>query len=165
MTLYEYDKALLDLMESVDPETGEWNGNPEDWDRLNMERDQKLENTACYIKDLRGQILTFRTEIRTLQQRLKGLESKEKWLMDNLRRTLDGQNFETTRCSLKYKKNPETVKVEDREATLRWAEIYAPDAIKYMEPELSKNDLKVILKNGVDVPGCHLAQEMRLEVK
>lgn len=165
MTLYEIDQALLDMMETVDPETGEWAGNAEEWDHLNMERDQKLENTACYIKDLRVQIQGFRDEIMSLKRRQKILENKEAWLIENLKRSLAGANFETTRCTLRFKKNPETVKVTDKEACLRWAETYAPDAIKYAEPELVKNDFKVILKNGVDVPGIELVRETRLEVK
>lgn len=165
MTLYEIDQELLDLMESVDPETGEWSGDPEAWARLSLERESKIENTACYIKELRGKIITFRDEIRTLQKRQKVLENKEAWLLENLRRSLGGQNFETVRCALKFKANPEAVKITDREAALRWAETYAPDAIRYAEPELNRADLKTILKNGVEVPGCELARETRLEVR
>ena len=93
MTLYEIDQSLLDIMEAVDPETGEWTGDPEAWERLNLERDVKLENTACYIKDLRGKIVDFKAEIKTLQQRQKTLENKEAWLLDNLKRSLDGSNL------------------------------------------------------------------------
>lgn len=165
MTLYEIDQELLALMNDTDPDTGELLASPEDWDRLNMEREDKLEGTACYIKDLRVRINGFKEEIRSLQKRQKVLEHKEAWLMENLKRSLAGENFETTRCTLKFKKNPETVRVTDREACMRWAETYAPDAIRYAEPELVKADLKTILKNGVDVPGCELARETRLEVK
>ena len=165
MTLYEIDQSLLDMMEAVDPETGEWAGDPEAWDRLSLERDQKLENTACYIKDLRVRIQGFREEIKTLQKRQRTLEAKEAWLLENLRRSLDGTDFETTRCRLRFKQNPESVKISDREACMRWAETYAPDAIRYAEPELSKGDLKTLLKNGVEVPGCELSRETRLEVR
>lgn len=165
MTLYEIDQGLLEIMETVDPETGEWIGDPEAWEQLNMEREAKLENTACYIKNLRAQIAAFKDEVRTLQRRQKVLENREAWLMENLRRSLAGENFETTRCALKFKKNPETVRVTDKEACMRWAETYAPEAIRYAEPELVKSDLKVILKNGVEVPGCELARETRLEVR
>jgi len=165
MTLYEIDQELLALMNDTDPDTGELLASPEDWDRLNMEREDKLEGTACYIKGLRVWINGFKEEIRSLQKRQKVLEHKEAWLMENLKRSLAGVNFETPRCTLKFKKNPETVRVTDREACMRWAETYAPDAIRYAEPELVKADLKTILKNGVDVPGCELARETRLEVK
>lgn len=169
MTLYEYDKALLDLMESVDPETGEWSGDPEEWDRLNMERDQKLESTACYIKDLRGDIKKFEDELKEttqrLQARLNTLRRKEAWLVSNLTKSLAGENFETARCSLRFKRNAQKVQIDDREELMRWAEINAPDIIKYKQPDLSKNDIKTIIKDGRDVPGCRLVQDIRLEVK
>ena len=165
MTLYEIDQALLDLMDSTDPETGEWTGDPEAWERLNLEREAKLEGTACYIKDLRVRINGFKEEIRSLQKRQKVLENREAWLLDNLKRSLAGENFETTRCRLRFKQNPETVTVLDQTAALEWASRYAPDAIREREPELSKPELKILLKAGVEVPGCELARSMRLEVR
>lgn len=165
MTLYEIDRELMALMSETDPDTGELLASPEDWDRLHLEWEAKIESTACYIKDLRGQINAFKEEVRNLQKRQKVLENREAWLMENLRRSLAGENYESTRCSLRFKKNPETVQVTDKEACLKWAETWAPEAIRYAGPELNKADLKVILRNGVEVPGCELARETRLEVK
>ncbi len=48
MTLYEIDKAITDL---ADPETGEIT-DFEALDNLQMARDQKIENIACYYKNL-----------------------------------------------------------------------------------------------------------------
>lgn len=165
MTLYEIDQSLLDIMEAVDPETGEWTGDPEAWERLNLERDVKLENTACYIKDLRGKIADFKAEIKALQHRQKTLENKEAWLLDNLKRSLDGTNFETTRCTVKFKRNPESVKYTDEGAAMQWAEEYAPDFVIYAKPTLSKAGIKALLKDGEQVPGAELVREMRMEVK
>ena len=49
MTLYEIDKAI---MECVDLETGEII-DTEQLDKLTMEREAKLENVACWIKELK----------------------------------------------------------------------------------------------------------------
>ena len=48
MTIYEIDQAI---MECVDIETGEII-DTEQLDKLQMERDTKLENVACWIKEL-----------------------------------------------------------------------------------------------------------------
>lgn len=165
MTLYEIDQELLDLMEAIDPETGEWAGDPEAWDRLNMERDQKLENTACYIKDLRGDIAKLKGEIETLTKRMRTLQNKEAWLLDNLRRSLDGQNFESARCQLRYKKNPESVRLTDEAAAMAWARENAPDCLRYKPATLSLSDLKQEIKKGASIPGAELVRDMRLEVK
>lgn len=165
MSLYTIDLELMELMEAIDPETGEWVGDQEAWERLNMERDAKIENTGLYIKDLRVDIAGHREEIRRLQAKVKTMENKIAWLSENLKRSLNGESFETTRCSLRFKVNPYSVKIDDEDQVMRWAEIYAPDAIKYAEPELKKAELKKIIASGDTIPGAHLEQEVRLEVK
>lgn len=165
MTLYEIDKGLLEIMESIDPETGEWVGDPEAWERLNLERDTKIENTACYIKDLTARINAFGEEIKTLQKRKKTLETKAEWLMSNLRQSLDGENFETARCAVRFKLNPEKVQYTDDSATLAWAKEYAPDCLKEVRPSLSAEAIKKRLRNGEMIPGAELVRETRMEVR
>lgn len=165
MTLYDIDQALLDLMDTTDPETGEWVGDPEAWERLSLERERKLENTALYIKDLRADAAAIKGEIDTFQRRLKTIQNKEAWLLDNLRRSLDGQNFETSRCQLRFKKNPESVRLTDEAEVMRWAREYAPDCLRYKPATLSLSDLKAELKRGTEIPGAELVRETRLEVK
>lgn len=165
MSLYQIDQELQALMETIDPETGEWTGDPEAWERLNLERERKLENTALYIKDLRAEAAAIKGEIETFQRRLKTLQNKEAWLLENLRRSLDGQNFETTRCQLRFKKNPESVRLTDEDEAMRWAIEYAPDCLRYKPSTLSLSDLKAEIKKGAVIPGAELVRETRLEVK
>lgn len=165
MSLYQIDQELQALMEAIDPETGEWVGDPEAWERLNLERDRKIESTALYIKDLRGEAAAIKGEIDTFQRRLKTIQNKEAWLMDNLKRSLDGSSFETTRCTVKFKRNPESVKYTDEGAAMQWAEMWAPDYVIYAKPTLSKAGIKALLKDGEQVPGAELVREMRMEVK
>lgn len=165
-TLYEIDGALLRLMEeSVDPETGEFKPDQEAWDRLQMEREVKIENTALYIKDLRARAGDIAEEVKTLQARKKALERRADWLAENLRRSLDGADFETARCAVKFRKNPESVKYTDEDAAMAWAVEYAQDCIRILPPELSRVAVKARLKAGEMVPGAELVREIRMEVK
>ena len=50
MKLYEIDEAILNC---IDTETGEII-DADQLDKLTMERDTKIENVACWIKDLKG---------------------------------------------------------------------------------------------------------------
>ena len=59
MTIYEIDQAI---MECVDLETGEII-DTEQLDKLQMERDAKLENVACWIKDLKAEAEALKAEI------------------------------------------------------------------------------------------------------
>lgn len=166
MTLYEIDRQLCDLIEaSIDPETGEFAPDPEAWDRLQMERDQKIENTACYIKELRLRIAGLKAEADTLQKRRKVLENREAWLMENLTRSLDGQNFETARCQIRHKRNPESIRILDEDAVMHWAQLCAPDCLRYKPPTISLSDLKAEMKKGAEIPGAELVRETRVEVK
>jgi phage host-nuclease inhibitor protein Gam len=165
MTLYEIDQNLAALMDAVDPETGEWIGDVQAWESLSEERDRKLENTALFIKELRGDIAKFKAEIETLQKRMRVLMNKEAWLLENLRRSLDGQMFETPKCVVKFKSNPESVKYTDEKAVMAWAVEHAQECIKIAEPELSKAEIKKKLQSGTEIPGAELTRTVRMEVK
>lgn len=165
MTLYEIDRALVALMSETNPETGELLASPEDWDALQMERNAKLEGTACYIKELRARIGALKDETKTLQARQKALESKEAWLLENLRRSLDGESFETAKCQVKFKRNPVSVRISDEDEVMAWAREYAPDCLRYKPATISLSDIKAELKKGVMVPGAELVRETRLEVR
>lgn len=165
MTLYEIDMGLLAIMEATDPETGDFVGDIDAWEQLSLERDVKLENTACFVKDLDARIQNFADEIKALQKRKKTLENKKEWLMDNLRRSLDGENFETTRCTIRWKKNPVKLQYSAEADTLAWAKEYAPDCIKEVRPSLSTEAVKRHLLDGEMVPGAELVSGMRMEVK
>ena len=165
MTLYEIDQELAALMDAVDPETGEWTGDTEAWERLSMAREKKIENTALFIKELRGDIAKFKAEIETLQKRQKTLQNKEAWLLDNLRQSLEGEPFETSRVLIRFRNNPESVLLTNETAAINWAKEYAPDILRYKPATLSLNDVKAELKKGTPVPGAELVRTVRMEVK
>ena len=72
MTIYEIDQAI---MECVDLETGEII-DTEKLDKLQMERDAKLENVACWIKDLKAEAEALKNEKQALAERQKVAENK-----------------------------------------------------------------------------------------
>lgn len=165
MTLYEIDASLAAIMDQVDPETGEWIGDAQAWEDLNQERDTKIENTVLFVKELRGDIAKFKVEIETLQKRMRVLVNKEAWLLENLKRSLDGQKFETPKCVVRFKANPESVNYTDEKAAIAWAVENAQECIRFAPPELSKSEIKKKLQNGVAVPGAELTRSQRMEVK
>ena len=67
MTIYEIDQAI---MECVDLETGEII-DTEQLDKLQMEREKKLENVACWIKDLKAEAEALKNEKQALAERQK----------------------------------------------------------------------------------------------
>lgn len=161
MNLYQIDQAILDL---VDPETGEivdW----EAFDALQMEREAKVENVACWYKNLVAEADAIRQEELNLQKRRKGLEklaeTRAKWL----EKALAGQKFETARCAITFRKTTK-VELEDESAVIKWAhQNNRDDILKYAVPTVKKDELTKVLKAEVEVPGAALVTGLSMGVK
>ena len=79
MNIYEINKAIENILEdgfSVDEETGEILFDESDLNALNAEISEKIENVACYIKNLTADILALKEEERNLNARRKQKERK-----------------------------------------------------------------------------------------
>lgn len=164
MTLYEIDQSLLELMESVDPETGEWTGDPEAWEALLLAKDKKVENTALLIKNLKAEAVAIKAEVDVLSERKKRLERKIEWLEGRLKQSLAGQPFETAKCSIKFRHNQESVTYINEADTMAWAEQNAQDLISYGKPTLSKTGIKKLLQEGEEVPGAELVRTISMKI-
>ena len=81
MNLYEIDAAITAL---VDPETGEISDFTK-LEELSMARDQKLENVACWYKNLMAEAKAIRDEEKVLAERRQSAERKA----ESLKRYLD----------------------------------------------------------------------------
>ena len=71
-SIFEIDRQLEEL---IDPETGELL----DYDaflELQMERDSKIDNTACWVKELTAQANAIDAEIKSLTERKKSAQAK-----------------------------------------------------------------------------------------
>lgn len=160
MTLYEINQAILDL---VDPETGE----VLDWEalnRLNLAREEKLEGVALWMKNIAAEMDAIRAEEKRLAERRKSLERKHTSLTSYLTDALNGEKFETARCSVNFRKTTR-VEIADMIATAVWAENNMPDIVTRPAPTVSKTELARLLKDGREIPGCELVSDVSMSVK
>ena len=159
MTIYEIDN---EIMNCVDMETGE----VIDTDKLNdlqMERDAKIENVACWIKELKAEAEAIKNEKQALADRKRVAENKVESLKNWLAYVLNGEKFKTSKCSISYR-NSESVEVteEGLEALMREHE----DLLTYNAPEPNKKAIKDAIKNdGLDVAGIQLVQKTSTIIK
>lgn len=153
MTIFEIDKAI---MECVDLETGEII-DTEQLDKLQMERDTKLENVACWIKELKVEAEALKAEKQALEERQKVAENKMESLKKYLAFALDGQAFKTVRASVTFRKS-QAVEIAD---------IYKLDEnyLRYKEPEADKTAIKEALKQGKTVAGATLVKNTSVIIK
>ena len=159
MKLYEIENAIL---ECIDTETGE----VIDIERLNelqMERETKIENVACWIKDLKAEAEAIKAEKQKLADRQRVAENKAESLRNWLAYALDGQKFSTARCAVSFRKS-EVVEVtpEGLENLMRAGN---DEFLTYVEPRPNKAALKQALKDGLSVDGVRLTQNTSTIIK
>lgn len=152
-TLYEIDEAILAC---IDQETGEIIDG-EKLDALQIEREEKLESVALWIKDLKAEAEALKAEKQAFADRQKAAETKaeslKKWLAD----ALAGEKFKTTRVAVSFRKT-QSVQVSD---------IWELDEkfVKYAEPTADKAAIKAAIKAGEEVNGATLIESVSLSVK
>ena len=158
MKLYEIDNAILDC---IDLETGEVI-DTERLDALNMERDAKVENVACWIKDLRAENEAIKSEKQKLDSRRKVNDNKIESLMGWLNYALNGTKFKTGKCAISFRTS-ESVEVteEGLEALMKEHD----ELLTYKAPEPNKKAIKDAIKDGLSVVGVQLVHNVSTIIK
>lgn len=153
MTLYEIDQQLLDC---IDLETGEII-DAEKLNALMMERDEKIEKVALWIKELKAEAEALKAEKQSFAERQKAAENKieslKKWLAD----ALNGEKFKTTKVAVSFRKT-KSVDVPD---------VFALDEnfVKYAEPTADKAAIKKAIEAGETVKGAQLVENVSISIK
>ena len=158
MTIYEIDQAI---MRCVDLETGEII-DTEKLDKLQMEKEKKLENVACWIKDLKAEAEALKNEKLALAERQRVAENKAESLKKWLAYALQGEKFKTTKCAISFRKS-EAVEVTDEGLNNLMKE--HDELLTYKAPEPNKTAIKQALKDGLSVAGVQLVQNTSTIIK
>lgn len=161
VTIYEIDQRIMDL---VDPETGELL-DLEAFESLRMEREQKIEGMALWVKELAATASAIKAEIDTLQERKRAAERKADSLKQYLSFLLGGEKFQTPRCTVSYRCST-AVQLDEQEDLVRWLECNGYDhCVSYKSPEVSKSEVGKLIKSGIPVPYASLIERKSLGVK
>lgn len=164
MRLYEIDEQLAAAIEAAfDPETGELLSEDalEAIDRLQMERDGKIEGVALWVKDLLAEADAVKAEKDKLAKREKQLKDKAERLKGWVGFALQGEKLKTPRVVVSWRSseaveyNPEKIDPDHMD----------PEFIKLPPVELNKTAIKAALKEGRDVPGFWLEKRQNIQIK
>lgn len=158
MNLFDIDSRLESAFEkAVDPETGEILDEAMliEFEQLQMERNDKIENIACWIKNLKADAAALKAEKDAFAKRQKAAESKAESLSKYLNAYLAGQRYKGTRVSVSYRK---TVQVEIAD------EAMIPDEFKRVKVEPNKTDIKLAIRGGREVPGASLVEKNNMVI-
>lgn len=160
-TLYDIDTRLEAC---VDPETGEIL-DFEAFENLQMERSEKLENTALWYKNLQADIKALKEEEDKLSERRHAAERKAENLKSYLDYALGGEKFTTPRVQLSFRKS-EKVVVSDEEAFIKWSENESHnELLTYKAPQINKKAVKEFLNSGNECEFAAIEQSNNLQIK
>lgn len=156
--LYKICRELEDFEYEVDPDTGELL-NALEWDELNMAYTDKVENIACCIKDLNGDVAKFKAEEEQLAKRRKSLERKAEYLKRLLLNNMDGEKYSSPRCAISFRHT--TVAEIAIDATVLPNEFVRRKTT--VEP--NKPAIKTALQAGQNIDGCKLVDSVTIQIK
>lgn len=157
MNIFEIDNAI---MSCVDAETGELI-DIEALERLEMLRDQKIENVVLWIKENKALAEAIKAEKQELAKRQQVLENKNEQLKRYLDMVLNGQKFQTAKVSVSYRKST-SVDVDITELMKYDA---CDNYLRYKDPEPDKTAIKEVLQHGLELPGCKLVEKNSVQIK
>lgn len=166
--LYEINKSIEDLLNSVtDPDTGEV-VDLDALDDLLMEREQKIENVALYAKDVNAELVAITHEIMILQQRADRLKNTEDGLKAYLTNALEGQKFSTPKCMISFRKS-ESAEPDDE--FIEWASDINNCALHFLRIKETKSvtadkeAIKKYLKSGGTLEHCRIVTKNNISIK
>lgn len=124
----------------------------------------KATNVACFIRNLEASAEQIKAAEKQMADRRKAIENKaegvRRYLKDNMQRC-GITKIECSYFALSLKKNPPSVVIDD-------ASLIPSDYMAIPAPPPPSPDKKLIaqaIKDGYAVPGAHLEQAERLEIK
>lgn len=155
MKLYEIDAAIL---ECIDLETGEVI-DEERLTALNMERDNKISNVLCWVKDLKAEAEAIKTEKMNLAKRQQVCENQVASLTRWLEFALNGEKFKDARSAVSYRKSSGVIFTEDFDVNA------LPEEFKKTTVEPRKTELKNAIKAGTEFAGVVLEERTNMIIQ
>lgn len=164
MELYKINQQIQEVLEKgfvADEETGEILFDSENLDELQNAFDEKVDNIACYIKNLDSLMVAIADEQKELQARKKTAEKKadflKKYLTDMLAMR-EMKKFESGKNKISFRKS-QSVQIINADA------ISKDYIIEKVEKSVDKKSILADLKQGIEVDGAELLIKNNLILK
>lgn len=157
-------RALEELMNEIDLETGEYLNNENDIQEyivnLKLSKEDKLNNIQDLKIEFEAKIEAVKNKIEYLNNRKKSFERNINNLINLQLMLLNNQKLETNEYSFSFRKS-ESVSINDILFDSK-DERFNRMTIK-VEPD--KTEIKKALKDGISVDGASIETKMNLQVK
>ena len=161
MKIWEIDEAIRACFrEEEHPITGEIEirVDGEALKALQMERDKKIENLACYAKNELSDAEQLRKEAKKLIERAEGKEKRAEGCKRALVYFLDGEPFDGTRATVRIHKSRAVEILDDERIPPAYKEVKTSTSIL-------KTVIRYELELGHEVPGAVLVTRESAVIK
>lgn len=162
MQLYKIVKSIQKVFETptgdvIDGETGEV-FNKKYLDDLRIAKNRKIENIACWIKNLQAEIEAYKKEEENFRIRRKQAEKRIENLKWYLTEWIPGEKIETPRAKISWRKS-EVVNILD--------ENLIPSGYKSQKitEVIDKKEIKRAIKSGMAVAGADIKVNENIQIK
>jgi hypothetical protein len=169
MNLYEVGSRYYAILQAIEDGEIEAESVSETLSTIDAEFEEKADNLACHIKNLKAEEKAIADEIKSLESRKKSkvytIERLSNFLKSQLE-LIGKTSFESARNKLVIRENPVSVRIG--EGFDDWIKIHSVEADKFLEfpePKIKKLAIKEALQKGEVVPFARLVKNERLEVK
>ena len=162
MNLFEIEDAIANCVklegrdDYIDVSTGEIIDTAA-LEQLEMDRDKKIRNIACWIRNLEADEKALTDQIKTFTARKNAVKNKRESLKSYLANFLNGAKWQNSEVAISWRKS-ESVEVSN-------VKELPEEYLKYKDPEPDKVKLKADLKAGVKIDGVCLITKENIQIK
>ena len=171
MKLYDYAAEFAELFDSLGDMAGDDDLEQAWFDTLESieaEFEDKAENVAAYIKQLKGEADMLREQERAFAERRRAKEHHaerlKKYLLDNMA-AVNLKKIDRPLAMISVKNNAESPRFDNESGFIEWAKRNADELLRYKEPEIDKNAVKRYLQEGHELDGVRLERSQSIIIK
>lgn len=125
---------------------------------LSLEEDyeDKVLNTAMYIKNIEAEAEAIAREKKRLDTRQKSLENRAKWLKSYIAKTMEQvgrTRVDLPQACITLKNTQGSLKIDDEERFVEWAIANErDDLLTYSKPKIAKSKVRLALEDEQELP-------------
>ena len=158
MKLYEINQEIFNILNNIDEETGEISDDQfNQLSELKLAREEKIENTALYLKNIKAEIEAVKAEKDKFAKRQKALENSFESGKNYLKYELHGEKYKSIKNNIYYGSS-ESVKITNEE-------LVPENYLIPQEPKIDRNAIKNALKAGESINGAELKKNEYIVIR
>ena len=165
MSIFTIQQRINEVLDNLIDENGVINEDAEaELEALQLDKKEKIENTALYIKQLGYEVKALQDEKKSIDTRIRQKRNTTEYLKGLLDTTLEGKKFETPKARVSFRK---TTKVEVDPPFTTYAQ--ERGMVDYINIDIrinpDKKEIKKALQDGEQIEYCHLVEGKSVIVK